>query len=1047
MWGARVLRPTACVVLVAFTGLTLQPLTAAAQLPAAPKRAPAQPETGEERYSRTLVEIHEILKEVSPRAAMPRMFPGKPGEKDVRAVGPKMRIETERGKPMPGVDVAAKVKTLRAKLKVLKSLEAAVGEGFKATERHIRDRKLPAEILARHEAAVAEFEKRKAEFAALADAVEKAADGTGDLSAALAGLGDFMAKHPSQKTHTPTDPNNLPWGSPKPVTRAPYTSPSQFRTSRLFGETVKVAQAGSLSGISLPNTALPVTPNAGDLAATEDAQITQAIRDLAASLGNNPVKIYNWVRNNIAFVPSYGSIQGSDMTLQTKRGNSFDTASLLVALLRAANIPARYVYGTVQVPADKAMNWLGGMTSPSAAVDLMGQGGIPAVGVAAGGQVTSIRFEHVWVEAYIDYVPSRGAVNRSANTWIPLDAAFKRYQFTQGMNVRANVPFDRSGFLTQIQQGAQSNDSEGWVQNANQTAAQQAIAAYQAQITDYVKGQNPNATIADVLGTQAIISENPAILIGTLPYTRIATGARFQAIPENLRWLFRYSVYASDIDRELDSPAMSYTQSTPRLAGKKITLSFSPATSADQTTVMSYLPQAHADGTPIQQSEIPQGLPGYLIHLVPELGVEGELVASGPAFTMGTELIQSAVYFNPATRQWEGGEDNRPIVGEYAATALDLQGVSRGDVARLQARLDATKAKLQQFQLNTADTSPLASVTKESLTGDLLYTGILGYFGNVDANDKFSERADGSVVTYRMPSYGRFYTVAQPRFFFGVARTVSFPGFAMDVDYLRVQAQSKSNDRAGLLSFMHQIGPAGSAAEHAVPEQMFRDLGKPIDDPTQPQAISAVKALAIAASQGQRIYTLGAQNQSLHASILSGLAISADVKNEIANNLAAGREVTVHQANIATSSGFTGVGYIIIDPETGSGAYKVEGGANGAIFFTWLAFVAVGLAIAAAFAAGFVLAPFIGLVLLFANIISLISAIGQSSNDQQLMDAHAFAALAALTAFVSLAFLLAGATLAVTSIFWIAAIFILVFRWGEFPPGWLMWFLEKIGYA
>jgi len=95
------------------------------------------------------------------------------------------------------------------------------------------------------------------------------------------------------------------------------------------------------------------------------------------------VVIYNWVRNNIQFVPSYGSIQGSDMTLQTKRGNSFDTASLLIALLRAANVPARYVYGTIEVPADKAMNWVGGVTVPQAAQNLMGQGGIPNIGSGA----------------------------------------------------------------------------------------------------------------------------------------------------------------------------------------------------------------------------------------------------------------------------------------------------------------------------------------------------------------------------------------------------------------------------------------------------------------------------------------------------------------------------------------------------------------------------------------------------------------------------------------------------------------------------------------
>jgi transglutaminase-like putative cysteine protease len=44
------------------------------------------------------------------------------------------------------------------------------------------------------------------------------------------------------------------------------------------------------------------------------------------------------------------------MTLWTRQGNDFDQASLLIALFRAANIPARYVYGTVEIPIEKAMN-------------------------------------------------------------------------------------------------------------------------------------------------------------------------------------------------------------------------------------------------------------------------------------------------------------------------------------------------------------------------------------------------------------------------------------------------------------------------------------------------------------------------------------------------------------------------------------------------------------------------------------------------------------------------------------------------------------------
>jgi len=74
----------------------------------------------------------------------------------------------------------------------------------------------------------------------------------------------------------------------------------------------------------------------------------------------------------------------------------------------------------------------------------------------------------------------------------------------------------------------------------------------------------------------------------TLPYTRIATGAKFQTIPDNLRWKFRYNVYANDTDRGYDNPLITFVRSTPALAGKKITLSFLPATQTDQATISSF---------------------------------------------------------------------------------------------------------------------------------------------------------------------------------------------------------------------------------------------------------------------------------------------------------------------------------------------------------------------------------------------------------------------------------------------------------------------------
>jgi hypothetical protein len=61
------------------------------------------------------------------------------------------------------------------------------------------------------------------------------------------------------------------------------------------------------------------------------------------------------------------------------------------------------------------------------------------------------------------------------------------------------------------------------------------------------------------------------------------------------------------------------------------------------------------------------------------------------------------------------------------------------------------------------------------------------------------------------------------------------------------------------------------------------------------------------------------------------------VQAEIQEAVATGKHALVSQHNV-TVGGWTGVGYIIIDPETGAGAYQISGGANGAFLLgTFLA--------------------------------------------------------------------------------------------------------------
>ncbi|QEY16796.1 hypothetical protein D0C16_12940 [Cellvibrio sp. KY-GH-1] len=110
---------------------------------------------------------------------------------------------------------------------------------------------------------------------------------------------------------------------------------------------------------------------------------------------------------------------------------------------------------------------------------------------------------------------------------------------------------------------------------------------------------------------------------------------------------------------------------------------------------------------------------------------------------------------------------------------------------------------------------------------------------------------------------------------------------------------------------------------HLVPEQMFST------ETEKAQGISAVKALAIASQQGQKIWTITNDNLNL---ALSRINLGADSENDIRNAINAGKIATAHETRI-NFNGWVGEGYTLIDPNTGAGAYMISGGGNGADLF------------------------------------------------------------------------------------------------------------------
>jgi len=281
---------------------------------------------------------------------------------------------------------------------------------------------------------------------------------------------------------------------------------------------------------------------------------------------------------------------------------------------------------------------------------------------------------------------------------------------------------------------------------------------------------------------------------------------------------------------------------------------------------------------------------------------------------MGTELIADSG-FKEATWGWSSSR-NEPVVGEYQAIALDLQGIAPEQAEKLKQSLEATKANIEAENYD--------ALTKQGLVGDTLYATILSYMALNNLQDDIQARSAG-MITYRAPSYGLFKTDVTPLYWYGIPRNVQLGGLTMDVDRMMNYQVDEANDNDKWLAFNRAQGARMSAMEHLVPEQMFST------DENPAHGVSAVKALQLAAAEGQKIWNITAANVN---SAVSNLILPQDIVTEIRNSAAAGKTVTVHERPI-DFYGSSQVGYVILDPETGAGAYKIGGGENGA-------FVAVG---------------------------------------------------------------------------------------------------------
>lgn len=314
----------------------------------------------------------------------------------------------------------------------------------------------------------------------------------------------------------------------EPIT--PAEAEAHYQTKR---KTRAAAQSGTGD--------VPLASAASDFTSPE-------IQELARALRYDPKLIYDYVHQNIIYLPYFGSLKGALLTYLDGSGNDFDQASLMIALLRASGYTAQYVYGNMELSFIDLRKWL----RDTYYVATLSSGGIPYNTTALGASVT-----RVWVKAMI---------NGQAYHF---DPALKFYENGVYLDERSKFLTDtgyvRDGFMSEAMSGAMTGTD--YVQNVNEGKIKAKLADYTSRLIAAIRSSSDiNKDVSAYMGISTLIKPSPlSSYAATLPQNPIITQTWDEIPPE----------YTATL--RIEYSGINYLFNVPDIGGRRITITHTGA--------------------------------------------------------------------------------------------------------------------------------------------------------------------------------------------------------------------------------------------------------------------------------------------------------------------------------------------------------------------------------------------------------------------------------------------------------------------------------------
>ncbi|QQS59098.1 phosphodiester glycosidase family protein [Candidatus Peregrinibacteria bacterium] len=613
--------------------------------------------------------------------------------------------------------------------------------------------------------------------------------------------------------------------------------------------------------------------------------INEEISALAEELGKNPVRITNFVKENIVYEPYYGAKKGALGCLRERVCNDTDAASLAIALLRASGIPARYRKSPVLMSIDQLKKLLAVEEARTVYATLYWNL-IPVFVLDASAQgihldtydfsgETHFVVEWVHPEMYFEYDQLAG--NRSndldfssaTNTaevetilressqfskkqWIGIEPVLQEYIRDPKEIVHDTASFDTQTFWTDF------------------LSYQGDLSPLEKYIDDLKTQTGKDITEEQYQSTLSTVGRVQDILPPTLPYFPVSTSTiateQWSVLPNSKRHRVDISLRKQSDNTEL----LSTTFYGNEINNVPVDLGYEGATEADKDTIASY--------------EGIYATPAHLVAIVPKLHSEGIQEVGTTPISIGDRLILKYEYSLDSQNLYEA--EKFSIAGNSEGIFITLSKVAPDPT--LDDESDPDRNSRILLEGNAALAREYLRRAQES--GDLLKK-------TFDFNFQLGF-AQATVTQNRILAPSN-----------GVPTAFDFKGLTIDAAIVFGGMYSHRGNYKNHFTDMTLL----------LGEQFSYDEAQFFEDIAGLEAISTVQGLqyAYANPQDYAVYTITSSN----ASVIDSLSLSQNTKQNMHADVQAGRTIITPNKPI-TKDGFTGVLYISLSPD-GTGNYSI----------------------------------------------------------------------------------------------------------------------------